>query len=188
MRTRIRVMAWAMLFCLSCWGWGGPVEAGQVVYNKYNIHTYDNGRDIRASYANWTDPGKGHGIVPPNTPLVIGKWRSGFTMETQTHPKKEIYFLYDDGRMRMTVADYIKAITSPAPISLEALTPLDLEGVKAGKALVGMTRQGVLTALGYPAQHRTPTLQSKEWTYWKNRFRTLVVVFDDKGVVREIRE
>lgn len=167
---------------------GAVSHAGKVVYNKYNIHTYNNGRDIRASYANWTDPGSGHGIVPPNTPMTIEDWRNGFIIHTQTPPKKKIYFIFDDGRMNMTVSDYITDITAPAPISLEGLTPLDLEGVKAGKAMVGMTKDGVLTALGYPASHRTPTLASREWTYWKNRFTTLVVVFDDKGIVTKIRQ
>lgn len=163
-------------------------QAASVVYNKYNIHIYDNGRDIRASYANWTDPGKGHGIVPPNTPMTIEDWRNGFIIHTQNAPKKKIYFIYDEGRMRMPVHVYIQQITAASPVSLEGLTPLDLEGVKAGKAMVGMTKDGVLTALGYPAQHRTPTLQSNEWTYWKNRFTTLVVVFDNGGVVTAIRQ
>ncbi len=163
-------------------------QAATTVYNKYNIHTYDNGRDIRASYANWTDPGKGHGIIPPDTPMTIENWRNGFIIHTQNKPKKKIYFIYDEGRMRMPVSVYIQQITAPAPIALEGLAPLDLEGVKAGKAMVGMSKDGVLAALGYPAQHRTPTLQSNEWTYWKNRFTTLVVVFDNNGIVTAIRE
>lgn len=168
--------------------WSIAAQAGSVVYNKYNIHYYGNNRDIKASYANWTDPGHGHGIVPPNTPMTIESWRRGFIIHTQTPPKKKIYFLFDEGRMKMNVATYIKDITAPAPISLEGLSPLDLEGVKSGKAMVGMTKDGVLTALGYPARHRTPSLQSNKWTYWKNRFTTLVVVFDDKGIVTEIIE
>lgn len=182
----LAVITLAVLLCGLCWG--AAAHAGAVVYNKYNIHIYDNGRDIRASYANWTDPGPGHGIVPPNTPMTIEDWRNGFILHTQKAPKKEIHFIFDKGRMNMSVADYIKDITAPAPISLEGLSPLDLEGVKAGKAMVGMTKDGVLTALGYPASHRTPTLQSREWTYWKNRFTTLVVVFDEKGIVTAIRE
>ena len=163
-------------------------QAGAVVYNKYNIHTYNNGRDFRASYANWTDPGSGHGIVPPNTPMIIENWRSGFIIKTQKAPKQTIYFLYDKGRMTMKMADYIRTITSPSPVSMEKLTPLDLEGVKEGRAIVGMTKEGVLTALGYPAQHRTPSLQAREWTYWKNRFTTLVVFFDSRGIVTDIKE
>ena len=157
-----------------------------LVYNRYNIHIYDNGYDIRASYANWTDPGPGHAIIPPNTPMTVEKWYRGFILRTEA-PRRTIYFLYDTGRMRLSIPDYVKAITSPTPVSLTHLTPVDLEGVSQGRALVGMTREGVLTALGFPAQHRTPSLDAPEWTYWKNRFATLAVVFGQDGLVAHIR-
>jgi len=185
MKSSLRCLLAALLLGLF---WTAAAQAGGVVYNKYNIHIFSNNRDIKASYANWTDPGHGHGIIAPNTPMKIEDWHRGFIIHTQTQPKKKVYFLYDEGRMNMSVADYLKAITAPSPVSLEGLTPKDLEGVSAGRAMVGMTKDGVLTAMGYPARHRTPSLQDREWTYWKNRFTTLVVVFDDAGVVTAIRQ
>ena len=171
-----------ILFCpiTSAYGFGQ-------VYNRYNIHIYDNGHDIRASYANWTDPGAGHSIIPPNTPMTIEKWYRGFIVHTAM-ARAPIYFLYDTGRMRLNIPDYIRTITSPTPVSLEHLTPLDLDGVKQGRVLPGMTKEGVLTAMGYPAQHRTPNLDMPEWTYWKNRFGTLVVIFGPDGRVAGVRE
>ncbi len=164
-----------------------PVQSFGLVYNRYNIHIYDNGYDIRASYANWTDPGPGHGIIPPNTPMTVEKWHRGFIIHTVA-PRQTIYFLYDTGRMRLSIPDYVQTITSPTPVSLTHLTPVDMDGVRLGRALPGMTREGVLTALGFPAQHRTPVLTAPEWTFWKNRFTTLVVVFGPDGLVASIRQ
>jgi hypothetical protein len=50
-----------------------------------------------------------------------------------------------------------------------------------------MTRQGVIFAMGYPPKIRTPDLNAKEWTFWKSRFDTFQVTFDDKGRVEDIR-
>lgn len=175
----LATFAFVLIPCMS--------QSATVVYNRYNIHIYQSRGDWHASYANYTDPGSSHQIVPPNTPMTIDTWRNGFVIMTQAAPKRKIYFAYDDRRMNMSVATYIQTITSPKIISLEHLTPKDLEGVKDGKAMPGMTKQGVLAALGYPASHRTPSLQSNEWIYWRNRFRTLAVDFDVDGIVTQVR-
>jgi hypothetical protein len=49
-----------------------------------------------------------------------------------------------------------------------------------------MTKEGILTALGYPAAHRTSSLDAGTWIYWTNRFGTLSVDFDAKGKVTKV--
>ncbi len=70
---------------------------------------------------------------------------------------------------------------------LERLNSVDKAGVQAGAPSKGMTRQGVIFAMGYPPKIRTPDLNAKEWTFWKSRFDTFLVTFDDKGRVEDIR-
>jgi len=77
-------------------------------------------------------------------------------------------------------------ITGPSKVSLQSLSPIDKKGVSEGKAYVGMTKDGVRMALGYPALHRTPSLKSNTWTYWKNRFATGGVEFDASGRVKAV--
>ena len=69
-----------------------------------------------------------------------------------------------------------------------SLGKADQEGIRTGKASPGMTRQGVIYAIGYPPPHVTPDIDADQWTYWKSRFDRMIVVFDAKGVVSEIRE
>jgi len=68
------------------------------------------------------------------------------------------------------------------------MSKVDQKGIKKGRALPGMTRQGVIFAMGYPPKHQTPDLDADTWLYWQNRWNRVAVEFDDKGKVEGIRE
>jgi hypothetical protein len=76
--------------------------------------------------------------------------------------------------------------TSCPRAALDRLPTLDRQGVAHGKALVGMSRQGVIFAMGYPPPHATPSLDGNRWLYWTNRFNKVAVLFDDTGHVLAI--
>jgi len=61
------------------------------------------------------------------------------------------------------------------------------KNIEQGVVDVGMTRDQVLMAIGYPPAHRTPSLQSPVWTYWSNRWATFEVYFDGDKVSRVSR-
>ena len=63
-----------------------------------------------------------------------------------------------------------------------ALSSIDRQGIKEGRALTGMTKQGVIYAIGYPPDHATPSTDSDAWTYWRNRFRRFIVHFSNGRV------
>jgi hypothetical protein len=154
------------------------------VFLKVNIHYQCNERDCKASYANYTDPGAGHQILAVNTPIKIKTWkRKGFII-VKAEDNKEIFFEYNETRMQMFKAEYLNKITSVSKISLDSLSEADKKGIREGKVLYGMSKNGVMMALGYPATHRTPFLDSNTWIYWTNRFTTLEVNFNDKGLVQ----
>ncbi|MBT8363238.1 MAG: hypothetical protein KJP23_00935 [Deltaproteobacteria bacterium] len=155
-------------------------------YLKNNIHAQVGARDTKASYANWTDPGAGHIIIPVNTPVEIGKFRKGLVIKNMTDGRK-IFFEFNSRNMGMSVDEYIQLIASSTSVSLEKLSNIDRKGIKEGKVYAGMTKQGVRVALGYPAAHRTPSLEDNIWIYWQNRFQTKLVEFDHGGKVTQIR-
>jgi hypothetical protein len=70
---------------------------------------------------------------------------------------------------------------------IDALPKLDRQGITEGRALPGMTRRGVVFAMGYPPPHATPTLESTRWIYWTNRMNKLAVQFDDTGRVLAVQ-
>jgi hypothetical protein len=155
-------------------------------YLKNNIHAQVGPRDTKASYANWTDPGGGHVILPVNTPVEIEKYRKGLVIKNRTDGRK-IIFEFHSRNMGMSVDEYIHLIASPTSVSLDKLSNTDRKGIEEGKVYAGMTKQGVRVALGYPAVHRTPSLSDDTWIYWRNRFQTIAVEFDQSGKVAHIR-
>ena len=168
-------------------GWPLVAAAAESAYCKYNIHAQQQTRRsgevvYKASYANYTNPGAGHLIVPAGSKItILKKSRKGFDFKTADG--KTIMFEYHEPRMQMSIDQYLKKITSKSAVSLGDLSAKDRKGVELGKALEGMTREGVMTALGYPAAHKTPALKGNAWTYGQDRFRTLVVEFKGDKVV-----
>lgn len=163
------------------------------VFLKYNVHTQlkvgRNGeQNFNASYANYTNPGSGHVVIPAGSEIAILKTsRKEFSFSV-TADGKVVDFEFHEPRMGMSVGQYIERITSPAPVSFDGFSEQDRAGIAAGKASPGMTKEGVMSALGYPAAHRTPSLESSTWVYWTNRFKTIAVEFDQQGIVKSLRD
>ena len=68
------------------------------------------------------------------------------------------------------------------------LTPLEKENIRVGSLAVGMSRDAVIMAYGYPPTHRTATLEAATWSYWKNRFANFKIQFDGEGKVDFIEQ
>jgi outer membrane protein assembly factor BamE (lipoprotein component of BamABCDE complex) len=187
---RNRKAGFGLVFLLALSGFlvTSALAAGQVRYTKYNIHTQSKGNRLNASYANYVRPGAGHYIIPAGTEITILDRSRKEIVFRINGDGRTVHFQYHEPRMQMGVNEYIEEITSPKPVSLKNLSALDRKGVKQGEALVGMTRKGVMTALGYPATHKTPSPESPTWIYWTNRFGTLAVEFDKKGIVVAVRD
>jgi hypothetical protein len=62
------------------------------------------------------------------------------------------------------------------------LPAIDRKGIEQGKALVGMSKRGVVLAMGYPPRHVTPSLDADRWVYWTNRMNRIAVTFQDGRV------
>lgn len=165
--------------------------AGETMYNKYNIHAQADKKGLlKSSYANYTDPGGGHVIVPANTKLTVRPWKrfmKNYGFYYDLPDGRHGVFEVHERRLGISVDEYMEQILSPKPVSLKGFSATDLKGIKKGKAYKGMTKKGVMTALGYPAAHETPSLEDNQWKYWRNRFRTLVVEFNSKGTVVNVR-
>lgn len=156
-------------------------------YLKYNVHTQvDRANVLKGSYANYTNPGDGHIIIPAGTKINITKKAKRGIFFSHEFTGQEAFIEFHQGNMGMSMDAYIDLITSTSPVNISKLSATDQKGIKEGRAIIGMTRDGVMTALGYPAAHRTPDLKATRWIYWQNRFRTLAVDFGADGKVSSI--
>jgi len=168
--------------CASMGGDPTPYEGYTNVYLQNNVHGYiKTGRggktEYIASYANYVQPDSGHFFVPVNTAVSVGKWRGGFTL-TRLDNNQIIYFEYRSRNMAgMSVEEYLNIITGPKKAYLKGLGAPDRNGIKEGRVSKGMTKKGVQIAWGYPARHKTPSLEDNVWTYWRNRWVMKTVNF-----------
>lgn len=70
---------------------------------------------------------------------------------------------------------------------ISKLSKIDKSGVEQGKPLMGMSKAGVIFAMGYPPIHANPTTESDYWLYWRSRWGKRSVEFSDKGKVIKIK-
>ena len=69
---------------------------------------------------------------------------------------------------------------------ITSLPAVDQEGIRGGKPSVGMTRQGIILAMGWPPRLENPDLKAARWRYWRHRFDTIAVEFDQDDKVVNI--
>jgi hypothetical protein len=61
----------------------------------------------------------------------------------------------------------------------EGLTEKEIEAIKKGVVVKGMSKRAVLISYGKPPEHKTPDLGASHWYYWRNRFASKEICFDD---------
>ena len=98
------------------------------LFLQNNIHAQSGSRDTKASYANWTDPGGGHIIIPVNTPVEFGGYHRGLTIKN-LNDGRFIYFEYNSKNMGMRAEQYISLITSSKKVNLNELSEIDQKGI-----------------------------------------------------------
>ena len=69
---------------------------------------------------------------------------------------------------------------------LRSMRPEDVSGIQNAAVYQGMTKAGVIAAIGYPPEHRTQTLEGDVWLYWASRMGRFEVYFTN-GVVSGMR-
>ena len=60
---------------------------------------------------------------------------------------------------------------------------MERENINAGTVKNGMSKAAVVVARGYPPAIETPSLKRNQWKYWRNRWDTIVVTFNNDRVV-----
>ena len=73
---------------------------------------------------------------------------------------------------------------------VERMSDVDKDGIYQGRALPGMSREGVIIALGWPPEfaNRGDIMKLRSWYYWLGRFDRMEVLFDRRGRVSIVRD
>ena len=122
-------------------------------------------------------------LVPFGTRVTITKvHKQDVTFEAQGFPPITVVNKY--GRAAVPMDTFVNRwfVERDPKLKLKNVPKKTRELIEAGQVDKGMTRDQVLMSLGYPPAHRTPSLDSPQWTYWQNRWQSFVVDFSGDKV------
>ena len=123
------------------------------------------------------------GLIPVCSPVVLLELTTK-RLRFRVEATGQTYEYLDHEAASEPFQDHLAHYFGDAcPPAVQSLKEIDKRGVTLGKALDGMSKQGVVLAMGYPPLHVNPSLDSNRWIYWTARFSKLAVVFDDTGHV-----
>jgi hypothetical protein len=118
------------------------------------------------------------------TPVTINGVSSKsatFTVNSGPHAGQVYsYMFYKD--LHEDHFTHLDKIFGPQCKSTAGMSEIDQKGIKNGQVLPGMTKEGVILAVGYPPDHATPDLGSDVWKYWKSRATNTLVRFEGDKV------
>jgi len=89
-------------------------------------------------------------------------------MRTKFHPDKTLA----DCKSNMFTVKTFDQMAS-------GFTQGEIDAIKSGILVEGMSKAAVLMAYGYPPEHATPTLSGNVWYYWTSRMRRKAICFDE---------
>src|SRR5262249_10342144 len=138
--------------------------SGRALYTCCNIH-YETADISDVNY--WA--GK---TVAAGTPVTIEKVTSDSVTFSAGDAHLELTHRY--GTQEETFAKYpgkIFVADDPRP-RIAGYRPGVQRAIANSKVERGMTREQVLSSVGYPPAYRTPSIDGREWTYWYNHWVT----------------
>lgn len=170
--------ALALLFVLAL-GLGGcrapryAIEGAGQLYTAVNLHP-----DV-ARHTLYSTNFQTESLIPRCTPVEISAISSRKMVFRIPGDPRPYQYIFNQRHMRESMEDHLNMILSPScdPHLPSSLGPIDAQGVSMGTVLPGMTRRGVILALGYPPSH-VNDLNAPSWRYWRGRHATFTVHFN----------
>lgn len=182
MKKIITCLALIVLFVAPSFGGskGAEIPLGSY-YLKHNLFVVEN-KHLTVNYIGQTE-------IPINTDVdVIEIGRDSIIFLVPAWGGREFVIVNEEAYSCTSLEGLFERTFSKSPVEIGSYEDSIINGVVLEKVRVGMTKDDVIKALGYPPCHKTPALESRSWIYWINRFNKAVVVFDDSGVVIEVSD
>lgn len=85
---------------------------------------------------------------------------------------------------RANIETIARRLLAPKPISLDEFDKATAAAIRSGILQLGMTREQVVMARGYPLADKTPDLDLNTWVYQSNLFVHQTIVFSDGVLTR----
>jgi hypothetical protein len=125
--------------------------------------------------------------VPVNTEVEFVKaTKKRITVKIPSY-NVTVDFENEEGYSGQKIEGIFKRTFARRPVDLSGFSEAEKSSIKSGTVTAGMSKDAVIKAMGYPPHHKTPTLEMDQWRYWKNRFDTMLVIFEN-GKVSSVQD
>lgn len=145
-------------------------------YYLRHCFKYEHGVSLATNYWRGT-------LVPINTKVKLVA-KDGKMMVLRIGDLDEDVKIENTKFTRVGMDTIARRMLSPTPISFDHFDRDTIAAIKNGILQLGMTREQVVMARGYPPAHKTPSLDLNIWKYWSSRFFTQTIVFHDGVLTR----
>lgn len=176
---------WGLLICLTvllwaCRGASRPAESipgvdtSQTYYTQVGMF-YEKGRYRTTNY--------GVGIfLPVNTEIRPVEFNRKYYLISVVKTGEKIEVYNKEKFSGWTQQQSFKKLFSTEPVSMMKFNASERKNIKTGSISPGMRKSAVLVSRGYPPSHETPSLERNQWKYWKSRWDTEIVSFENDRV------
>ncbi len=153
------------------------------LYTQVNLHPDE--QRARLYAANFLQKG----LIPAGTEVEFVSL-SDRVFEFKVKSTGKLYYYHNHKQANEDFEAHLKRFFGPSwdPEKVTSLSEIDMKGIREGKALKGMTRDGVIIALGYPPRLENPDLKAVQWRYWKSRFDRIAITFGTDGLVSQVKD
>ncbi len=149
-------------------------KRGDIFFTKHSL-SHEYGKHSTVNYRR----GK---FLPVNTPVTFIRYTANSIYIRL--PDDETICIYNvTAYSGENLNGIFKRTLSTSKIDLNEFTQEEQKAIKFGEVRIGMSKQAVLVAVGYPPKHKTVSLESNHWRYWRHRYGTFVVEFENDSVV-----
>ncbi|MCH8077719.1 MAG: hypothetical protein IIC64_18070 [SAR324 cluster bacterium] len=94
-----------------------------------------------------------------------------FSFNSGWHPGQTI----ESYAKRMATTKDFKELTA-------GMSEKEIDGVRRGAPIAGMSKNEVIIAFGYPPEHHTKILRLNSWKFWISRATTMIICFDKNEI------
>ena len=123
-------------------------------------------------------------LIPVNSPVTISSVDSSNIKFTY---KGQDIVLENTKYTRVDINKLLDRTFAVTKVDLSKFSKATRESILRGEVKIGMSKDAVILARGYPPAHKTPSLKDNNWRYWVNRFNTTLYHFKNDKVISILR-
>ncbi len=154
---------------------GKPQQSGEKLYTQFSL-MYERNCHRTTNYRKGV-------LLPVNSEVILIK-KTGGKIVVALEGGQQLTIENVEKYSGENIDGIFARTFASQKVDLTPFSEMERRGIASGEVKTGMSKKAVIIALGYPPKHKTPSLQSNQWRYWRNRFGTFVVHFEEDRVAK----